>query len=436
MTTPGNEGGVYDIKPGLAQEFELKPGAYVLLTAREVVELPMAPRLVKGVIRVGEFCVVYGDPGCGKTFVVIDLSLKIATGREWFGRKTRKGRVVYLAGEGAGGLGRRIRAWIIEHKEELDNLDLRVLPHSIALMNRAEFDRLIETLSELEQKPVLVVIDTLARYMLGGDENSAQDMGVFINRCAAVAKATGAAVIVIHHKRKGNAAERGSSALRGAADVMIEVTRDENLIEVVGDKSKDDAPLPTLYLKTKSLWLGNDEDNEPVTSLVVLQGEPPADAATPVAAQLGQVEHAQDNGAVIRRVLATLFNGRASGGSLRSASGLKKTTHHEALEAEIKAGRIITEGGRYPIYALTPLASEYRSPSPSPGESADSSGLPDQSSRESESESTPTLKGGDSTADSDSRIKSDKTAKRRGKKAKPKPVPEDPSAEEGGDADA
>ena len=46
-----------------------------------------------------------------KTFAVFDLAASIATGAPYAGRQTKEGTVIYLAGEGTGGLPRRAKAW-------------------------------------------------------------------------------------------------------------------------------------------------------------------------------------------------------------------------------------------------------------------------------------------------------------------------------------
>ena len=57
--------------------------------------------LVKGVIGAGALVLVYGEPGCGKTFLVLDLGLSVADGREWFGHRTRRGHRPHSASAGA-----------------------------------------------------------------------------------------------------------------------------------------------------------------------------------------------------------------------------------------------------------------------------------------------------------------------------------------------
>jgi RecA-family ATPase len=97
-------------------------------------------------------------------------------------------------------------------------------------------------------QPSLVIIDTLARCMIGGDENSARDMGLFVEACSRVQK-TGAAVMVIHHTGKNSATgPRGSSALFGAADTIIELSNDDGLIQLRCEKSKDAKPFEDRYI--------------------------------------------------------------------------------------------------------------------------------------------------------------------------------------------
>jgi RecA-family ATPase len=59
--------------------------------------------------------VVYGDSGVGKTFIVVDLSAHIASGRSWRGKPTRKGMVIYIAAELPVSVKRRLWAWKQHH---------------------------------------------------------------------------------------------------------------------------------------------------------------------------------------------------------------------------------------------------------------------------------------------------------------------------------
>jgi hypothetical protein len=90
-------------------------------------------------------------------------------------------------------------------------------------------------------RPGLIIIDTLARCSVGADENSAQAMGEIVHALDSLRTATGAAVLLVHHSRKDGQTERGSVALRCAADVMMHLARKRNgdRLVLTCDKMKD-----------------------------------------------------------------------------------------------------------------------------------------------------------------------------------------------------
>src|SRR5258708_21582640 len=87
--------------------------------------------------------------------------------------------------------------------------------------------------------PRLIILDTLSRCMVGGDENSSKDMGLFVEACAEIQRATGATILVIHHTGKNGIGERGSSVLPCACETMIELSQNEGYITLACDKMKD-----------------------------------------------------------------------------------------------------------------------------------------------------------------------------------------------------
>lgn len=72
--------------------------------------------LIDGLIEAESFCLLFGQPSAGKSFVSISMAAAIATGRDWLGRGTQQGAVFYLAGEGHAGLARRLKAWEVNNE--------------------------------------------------------------------------------------------------------------------------------------------------------------------------------------------------------------------------------------------------------------------------------------------------------------------------------
>jgi hypothetical protein len=191
-----------------------------------VEELDPPEWLIEGVIPKGALIVVYGEPSAGKTFIAISMAMSIATAVPWADLKVKKGPAVYVAGEGLIDLGTRKAAWMKLHRPR-EKPEGGLLPEAVNLLEPTSVDRLLEELMAV--MPSVVIIDTLARAMVGGDENSARDMGRLVDHAEQIVKQIGATVILIHHTGKFGTSERGSSALRGAADAMIQVEQGAEL---------------------------------------------------------------------------------------------------------------------------------------------------------------------------------------------------------------
>jgi hypothetical protein len=149
------------------------------------------------------------------------------------------------------------------------------------MTDESDVNALTATLAkEGESKPILIVLDTLARCFVGGDENSAQEIGKFVDACRRLQIATGAAVLILHHTGKPKMGrnnkdplERGSSALRGAADVMISQNRIGDLITISNEKQKDDEGFKPIALRLTPIVVGTDSSNQPVKSCVLLDAK-------------------------------------------------------------------------------------------------------------------------------------------------------------------
>ena len=87
-----------------------------------------------------------------------------------------------------------------------------------------------------------VVLDTLARCMVGADENSAKDCGIVVDAMIRLLSHTpgGRGVLLgVHHAGKDGKTLRGSSAFEGAADTVYFSCRDGAIITLDREKRKD-----------------------------------------------------------------------------------------------------------------------------------------------------------------------------------------------------
>ncbi|HVR78378.1 MAG TPA: AAA family ATPase, partial [Acidimicrobiia bacterium] len=210
-------------------------------------DLPEPEWLVEGVLPDGALHLLYGAPGIGKSFLALDISAAVATGNPWHGRSVKKGSVVQVVAEGAADLPIRIRAW--RTQAGVDSVDdLHVVLGPVNLYSDHGAEQLGYQLDLLGISPALIVFDTLARCMAGGDENSAKDMGLVVAHSDALRSQYGCAVLAVHHAGKDARTERGSSALKGAVDTQLRLDGKQGTKTLKCEKQKTAAPFADIPL--------------------------------------------------------------------------------------------------------------------------------------------------------------------------------------------
>ena len=226
-----------------------KPTKTIKIESWDTIQDEPVEWLIDGVIPKGSFTALYGPPGSFKSFIALDIAEAIATGRAWMGKEVKQtGAVLYLAGEGFGGIGARIKACKMHHQTE-DGAPIYIVRHQLNLRSSAEdFNALMMAVVQLVEQTgmefSLAIVDTLARAFGGGNENSSEDMGAFITAMGKVQEFLNCALMVLHHSGKDAAKGlRGHSSLLGAVDTELELLRfDEQMKGVLTiSKQKDGA---------------------------------------------------------------------------------------------------------------------------------------------------------------------------------------------------
>lgn len=195
-------------------------------------EMPPVGWLIDGVLERGGLLSLIGESGVGKSAVVLDMACTIAAGvGSWHQIACDSHPVIYVAGEGVTGAVERAKAW--ERANGMVGvLDdrLYIVPESVNLashqMTWAYISHLARGLGA-----GLIILDTFARMSGGLEENSSKDMGAAVTRMDKVRRTSGAAVMVVHHTGRGSTHSRGSTAINGAMDSEVLLTR--------ASKSKD-----------------------------------------------------------------------------------------------------------------------------------------------------------------------------------------------------
>ena len=244
--------------------------------------------LVDSIIPKKAFVALYAPPASWKSFISLDLAEAIATGRDWMGYKIpKKGAVLYICGEGHGGMGARVKACKIQNKSP-DGANLYIIRAQLNLRSSPEdFAELLnainELIAEIDEPLELIILDTLMRMSGGGfNENSSEDMGAFITQAGKLQEIFECALMVIHHSGKDvTKGLRGHSSLLGAVDTELEIQRLDSVINsadasVVGSailtvsKQKDGADSIQIGIEVVLVEIGtSDLGFEITTSLAI-----------------------------------------------------------------------------------------------------------------------------------------------------------------------
>jgi hypothetical protein len=212
---------------------------YPIVTDLEAESLPAPEWGMEGLYPHGGLVVLFAPRGKGKTFASLGFSFSHASGLPCLDRRPHQGSVVYIMGEGRGGLGNRVRAQKAFLGLEGD-VGVRFVTTAVPMLDDGEVGRLIATIQSLHEPVAAVVWDTLSRTFIGGDENSSKDMALYVAAVDRVKDAVGGTAIVQHHTGHGSVErERGSSVLGGAADTIMALRDRDGLLTLECDKQKD-----------------------------------------------------------------------------------------------------------------------------------------------------------------------------------------------------
>ena len=303
-----------------------------LLTRSALHNLPDPEPLIANVLDQGTIALLYGRWGTGKSFVALDWGCCVATARAWQGRRTEQRRVLYVAAEGAYGLKQRVQAWETAWHTSIGDDYLHILPNPVNLTNHSEVRNLYALVDWYGYG--LVILDTLARCMVGADENSAKDCGVVVDVLQRIQQHTpnGRGVALgVHHTGKDGKTFRGSSAFEAGADTVYAVNLDGGVIELDREKRKDGPQLDSHRLKLD-----------------------PVDGTRSAVVGVSRGGEQNDRAAkVLSHVLSTFPDGFYPSQLLSTLEDTGKTTFYKALSELAQRGQIVNSGtDKRPFYKV------------------------------------------------------------------------------------
>lgn len=267
--------------------------------------------LVKNLIPAHGYGFIAGPSQGGKSFLSLEWSLRLSAGLDVLGHRSKRAGVVYVASEGANGVRKRVAAWRQANPDvhcafEMIGQapDLRKADDISALI--AELHGAADELAGRGEVLGLVVIDTLAASMPGGNENDGADMSALLANIQRIGEETMAFVIVVSHTGKDEGRGlRGWSGQFAGADTVIMLTREEGADLRVGlvKKQKDGEDGERFAFRLERVVLGEDEDGDEVSSAVVVYDSAPSakgrkakSLTSPEQVVLSAIKYVTDNG--------------------------------------------------------------------------------------------------------------------------------------------
>lgn len=167
----------------------------------------LRPPVIEGLLREGETMNLIASPKTGKSWLVLDLAIAVATGRPWLSRfPTVAGDVLIIDNElhgetSANRIPKVAKARSLGTDEFADRVFIRNLRGGLQdIVSLGPYFRAIEP-----GRFRLIVLDAFYRFLPSGmDENANADMASLYNHIDRYAADLGCAFVLIHHSSKGN----------------------------------------------------------------------------------------------------------------------------------------------------------------------------------------------------------------------------------------
>ena len=210
--------------------------------------------LISNTIGEGDLMIMYGPPGEFKSCLAADMAFSIATGKPFMGRPSLQGNVLWVdIDNGRRRTDERMEAFGRgkEAGAELETLSYISIPNP-PLNGKDSLSMKKMEKRLLDRHVCFVVIDNLGTLSMGAKENTDEMIGI-MGHLRAMTEATGATILVIHHKRKTQSNDssragesvRGHSSIEAAIDLAIMVNKDaDGYASVKSTKTRDSAIEP------------------------------------------------------------------------------------------------------------------------------------------------------------------------------------------------
>lgn len=274
---PLRDVGAVDLAPDTGNADAAKQAGIPITLYRNFGSTVAKDWLIKGVIAVGDTSSWVGPPASGKSAILTDLAIHLASAADWRDhRLKRQCGVVYFALERASLVKRRLMAHGHRDQRLASDLPIAVAGQIIDLLKPATCKDIIDTICNAETafgcKVGLIIIDTFSKGIAagGGDENSAKDQNMTLANLRRVQEATDVHIALIGHTGKDETrGARGSNAHLGDVDMMVQFSGEKDQRIATITKNNDGAEGVLTRYKMELIVLGIDDDGDEITTAII-----------------------------------------------------------------------------------------------------------------------------------------------------------------------
>jgi hypothetical protein len=176
--------------------------------------------IVNELVASGSFNLFCGSPKSGKTFLLMEMGLSVASGREFLGMKVKRLPVYYCFLEDAPQVIRNRGKYLNVHKK-LSSTD------QFMFLCDYGMDSVKRGLDFIKQEQGLLVVDPIGELSAQGnwDENKATDVLKLLKDYRELSHAVTGSIVMSHHFRKDGDRMRGSTAFEAGVDGWVNVRK-------------------------------------------------------------------------------------------------------------------------------------------------------------------------------------------------------------------
>lgn len=229
------------------------------------------PEVVCGILHRGSKLVLGGSSKSHKTWTLLGLGIAVATGTEWLGFPTQKGRVLYVNAEV------QPPFFVSRASSICSAMAIELSPGQIDIQHlRGHCADLVELRKEIvrcigSKDYTLIILDPIYKLMAGRDENKAGDIAALLDEVEKLAAATNAAVAFGAHYSKGNQAAKeaidrisGSGVFARDPDAILNLTKhEEENAFIVEATLRNFPPVPPFVVRWDHPLMHRDDDLDP-----------------------------------------------------------------------------------------------------------------------------------------------------------------------------